>query len=535
MIGIRLYVYVDSILKHREVIKAVIEDKNRENEGKNDAVKDEYILVPYEGRPEFEKGTWGLLISDDTFLLTEFSSYEGFNTLYIGNCKDLDENEQKRIDNILSVDMPKLVLYKGITHIVEGVITRYRAWLYQYLMQSIIDSSPDMVWVKDEMGRHVVLNEMFGKIVNKDVRDCLYKEHPEIWNISREEYESSDFACRRSEEAIISTGKKGTFEELVQTGGDMKQFTTYKAPLYDSLGNVLGTCGIGHDVTGLNNMGIEMSMLIENIPFPMVVLSKDWKTVRMNTSLKELTGIHQSEQFDYRDWISANLNPVGEQTESEDKRSYRQEFTYANEDKNWSFCIYEQAITDFMGNVSGYFCMMQDVTYQRMYEESILTAANTDVLTGLYNRRYFYRYLEKNINSPMTLLYMDLDNFKRINDTYSHARGDDILKRTADLIREIYPEAVAARLGGDEYAALLEGTVNSTEIDVKNHRLEQAVRNLCRPGGPYVTISIGKAYTDGTKSADELINDGDSIMYEIKKKHHDIMDNDPATYETGKR
>ncbi len=535
MIGIRLNVYVDSILKHREVIKAVIEDKNRENEGKNEAVKDEYILVPYEGRPDCEEGAYGLLISDDTFLLTEFSSREGFSTLYIGDCQDLNESEQRKIDNILSVDMPKLVLYKGITHIIDGVITRYRAWLYQYLMQSIIDSSPDMIWVKDEVGRHVVLNETFGRVVNKDISDCLYKEHPDIWNISREEYESSDFACRKSEEAVISTGKKGIFEELVQTGNDMKQFTTYKTPLHDRLGNVVGTCGIGHDVTGFNNMDLEMSVLIENIPFPMAVLSADWKTIRMNTSLKELTGIHQIEQFDYRDWRSSALTPVGDKVESEDKRSSRQECTYIKDDKVFSFSVLEQMITDFVGNASGYFCMMQDVTYQRIYEESILTAANTDVLTGLYNRRYFYEYLEKNIGSPMTLLYMDLDNFKKINDTYSHARGDDILKRTARLICEIYPEAIAARLGGDEYALLLEGAVNSTEIDVKNHRLEQAVRNLCRPGGPYVTISIGVAYTDGTKSVDDLISDGDSLMYEIKSRHHEIMDNDPATYDTGTR
>ncbi len=535
MIGVKLNIYVDSYIKQRDIVKQIVDDRNGENSDRHEAVRDEYVLIPYDGRPDYDKTGFGLLISDDSLLLAEFSSIEGCSTLYIGDCNSLSDKEQHKIANILSEDMPELVLYKGISHIMDGIVTRYREWLYKYVFQTLIDSSPDMVWVKDEAGRHVILNDMFGKIVNKDVNDCLNKEHPDIWGISWDEYESSDFACRKSEEEIITTGKMGTFEEMVLTGGEMKQFTTYKTPLFDRLGKVLGTCGIGHDVTNFSNMGIELSMLIENIPFPMRVLSKDWKTVRMNASLMELTGIDQPAEFNYRDWKSSNLVAVGDVTKSEDRKSVKQEFTLIKGDRHYSFNVLEQVITDFLGNVSGYFCLMQDITYQRIYEETIITAANTDVLTGLYNRRYFYDYLEQNIKKPLTLLYMDLDNFKKINDTYSHARGDDILKRTADNIKEIFPESVVARLGGDEYAVVLERKIDATELEQKCKKLELSVRNLCRPGGPYVTISIGVARSDGSREVDELINESDAFMYEIKKRHHDIMDNDPATYESGKR
>ena len=535
MIGIRLNIYVDSFIRQKEVIRAVVEAKNAENDGLHEAVKNEFVLIPYDGRPVHEKNRFGLLISDDSMLLAEFSSYEGMSTLFIGDCSTLTENEQKKIDNILSADMPRMVLYKGITHIIEGIIGRYNEWLYKYIFQSLIDSSPDMVWVKDEKGRHVVLNEAFGRIVNKSVDSCLYKEHPDIWDIPWEDYESSDFACRKSEEEIISTGKMGVFDELVLTAGEIKQFTTYKTPLFDKLGNVIGTCGIGHDVTNLSNMGIELSMLVDNIPFPMVVLDAEWKTVQMNAALMDLAGVHRTERFNYRDWKSSNLQPVGELIQSADKKSSRQEFKFIKDDKSCNFNVIEQVIIDFQGNVTGYFILMQDVTYQRIYEDTILTAAHTDVLTGIYNRRYFYEYLEENISGSMTLLYMDLDNFKKINDTYSHARGDDILKRTAAHLKEIFPDGVAARLGGDEYAVILSGGINQAELDVKCHRLEKAVRNLCRPGGPYVTISIGVAFTDGSKTVDDLINEGDGLMYEIKKKHHELMDNDPAIQATGAR
>ena len=255
----------------------------------------------------------------------------------------------------------------------------------------------------------------------------------------------------------------------------------------------------------------------------------------MNASLMELTGIDKPADFNYRDWKSSNLSPVGTPLRSDDRKTVKQEFTFIKDDRNYSFNVLEQVITDFLGNVSGYFCLMQDITYQRIYEETVLTAANTDVLTGLYNRRYFYDYLEQNIKKSLTLLYMDLDNFKKINDTYSHARGDDILKRTADNIKEIFPDGVVARLGGDEYAVVLERKIDATELEQKCRKLEISVRNLCRPGGPYVTISIGVARSDGSRDVDELINESDAFMSEIKKRHHDIMDNDPATYESGKR
>ena len=535
MIGIKLNVYLDNYIRQKEVIRSVIDAMNAGNEGLHEAVKNEFVLIPYDGRPDIQQKGFNLIISDDTMLLTEFSAYPGVNTLYIGDCSILSENEQSKIDNILSSDMPKIVLNKGITHIIEGIIGRYNEWLYKYLFQSLIDSSPDMVWVKDEKGRHVILNETFGRIVNKPVEDCLNKEHPDIWDIPWDEYESSDFACRKSEEQIISTGKMGTFEELVLTRGEMKQFTTYKTPLFDDLGNVIGTCGIGHDVTNLSNMGIELTMLVDNIPFPMAVLDAEWKTMQMNSALKELAGVRKSKHFNYRDWKSSNLQPAGDLVHSEDLKSTRQEFRFVKDDKSYSFNVLEQVIMDFQGNVTGYFCLMQDITYQRIYEDTIITAANTDVLTGLYNRRYFYEYLEENISGQLTLLYMDLDNFKKINDTYSHARGDDILKRTAGHLKDIFPDAVCARLGGDEYAVVLSGGINQAELDVKCHRLEKAVRNLCRPGGPYVTISIGIASTDGSKTVDDLLSEGDGLMYEVKKDHHEKMDNDPAINETGKR
>jgi len=93
--------------------------------------------------------------------------------------------------------------------------------------------------------------------------------------------------------------------------------------------------------------------------------------------------------------------------------------------------------------------------------ESLHTLAITDHLTGTYNRRYFYHVTDRILaqtdkgKSPATLLLYDIDDFKRYNDTYGYAAGDDILRETATLMKQITrSQDIVARIGGDEFAVL---------------------------------------------------------------------------------
>ena len=169
------------------------------------------------------------------------------------------------------------------------------------------------------------------------------------------------------------------------------------------------------------------------------------------------------------------------------------------------------------------------MTFQRTYEQRILTAANTDAMTGLYNRRYFYEYMKNNVNGPQNLLYMDLDHFKEVNDTQGHAMGDHVIIRTAELIKELFPDGVGARLGGDEYAVLLPGKKTQEELAERCREMEIAVRNIDCGGDVFVTVSIGVARTSGKGylSADELIRIADRQMYDVKAEHHKNGDEEP--------
>lgn len=154
-------------------------------------------------------------------------------------------------------------------------------------------------------------------------------------------------------------------------------------------------------------------------------------------------------------------------------------------------------------------------------EERLL--ANTDPLTGALNRRSFNEIAEKRmivseVNSrPYTMVYIDLDNFKTINDNLGHAVGDLVLKIVVDtILKQIRNTDFLARLGGDEFGLLL------TDIDQKNaqsivQRLQSALLEKMKFNEWTVTFSIGAlTVLSMPESVDKLVSMTDALMYDVK-------------------
>lgn len=155
--------------------------------------------------------------------------------------------------------------------------------------------------------------------------------------------------------------------------------------------------------------------------------------------------------------------------------------------------------------------------------------AAIDALTGIANRRHFDRSLEREVRRarrearPLSLIFLDLDEFKRYNDTYGHLRGDDVLRRVAQTLNETFRRGgdFVARYGGEEFAVVL------PEVDARRAALyaERLRRRIWRLAIPYgsgandrLTISGGVATIDAKCNAtpEQLLRAADKALYRAK-------------------
>lgn len=171
-----------------------------------------------------------------------------------------------------------------------------------------------------------------------------------------------------------------------------------------------------------------------------------------------------------------------------------------------------------------------DEMYSEIMRKAALARedALTDSLTSLGNRKFLIQKIEEALSVPTTgsdsaLLFLDLDHFKRVNDTLGHAAGDELILAVASRLRSSAPGATIARLGGDEFAIL----VDNTDID----RLEGFCRNCVSAlGGTYevggtevfIGVSIGAVMFDQILTTTDLMRRADVAMYKAKANRNEF-------------
>ena len=148
--------------------------------------------------------------------------------------------------------------------------------------------------------------------------------------------------------------------------------------------------------------------------------------------------------------------------------------------------------------------------------------AGTDALTGVANRRHFYDLADSEINRlkryghPFTVCYIDIDNFKQINDTFGHGEGDNLLRLIAEsIISNMRRTDVVGRLGGDEFALLMPETGADVALNVVGKVL--ALQGIAQKRGLTITLSIGMVvYLSPPENVEEMIKRADALMYSVK-------------------
>lgn len=196
------------------------------------------------------------------------------------------------------------------------------------------------------------------------------------------------------------------------------------------------------------------------------------------------------------------------------------------------------AATDARSTQPNLIFQIQDITDKRLADEKLQHEATHDALTGLPNRSYFMTRLSDAIEKSnfitghkVSVLFIDLDRFKYVNDSLGHLIGDELLKEISARLRDcMRPSDVVARLGGDEFTILVEGQYDYTEVTRIAERIQHKFSIPFDLNGHevYSSASIGILHaSEQHLTSEDIMRDADTAMYQAKragKARHEVFD-----------
>ena len=210
------------------------------------------------------------------------------------------------------------------------------------------------------------------------------------------------------------------------------------------------------------------------------------------------------------------------------KGNYRGEIWNRKKDGTQLACFLSiKVIYDDKGVVQNYIAMYLDITEKLQNEEEIYKLAYHDILTKLPNRTKFNQYLttlfeqRERVHKKFALLFLDLDNFKYVNDQFGHDIGDLLLIKVAKIFKTILRKSdFVARLGGDEFTVIVDDYQNINQIKALCNKIIKSLSTKFTIKGNkfHIGCSIGIAVFDSDgKSQNELLKNADTAMYKSKQ------------------
>jgi diguanylate cyclase (GGDEF)-like protein/PAS domain S-box-containing protein len=194
----------------------------------------------------------------------------------------------------------------------------------------------------------------------------------------------------------------------------------------------------------------------------------------------------------------------------------------------WGSCVVS-VVEEQDGSRSGFLVVTRDATRKKREEDDLRDLATKDFLTGLYNRRAFEEMARQELTrwqrgrDPLSLLIIDADHFKRVNDTHGHGTGDDVLRAIARAVKDQTRELdVVARLGGEEFVVLLPST-DAIGGRAAAERIRLAVEGLRvpAPDGSMVRLTVSVGIAEAARDAasiELLLQRADEALYEAKRR-----------------
>ena len=415
-----------------------------------------------------------------------------------------------------------------------------RVLLSEDRFRTLIEAIPEAIFFKDGQGCWQIINDAakqffrlgdFNWYGKTDLQ--LAQLLPEFNDVYQTCYDDDELAWKARQRTLFA-------ECLKRPDGTVLDYDVLKLPIFDEVGGRKAMVVVARDVTAQKKA--EAELRIAAIAFEsqqgMFVTDAEFIILRVNSTFTRITGYTAAEAIGQKpsELLKSGRHDAAfyaVMTQSLEKTG-----TWQGEiwDRRKNGDIFPEwmaltAVKDTAGVLTNYVAAFVDITARKAAEDQIQNLAFFDALTALPNRRLLMDRLKQAFSACArrqnhgALLFVDLDNFKFLNDTHGHYLGDQLLQQVAQRLSACIPEGnTVARLGGDEFVLMLEDLSENileaaTQAETVGEKIRLALNKAYELGGNahHSTPSIGiTLFGEKDESIDEPLKRADLAMYQAK-------------------
>lgn len=407
-------------------------------------------------------------------------------------------------------------------------------------LQGALASMSDAVYISDAQGHFVDFNDAFAtfhKFKSKEESPAKVDEYPKFVDVYEPGGEFVPLEQRPVPRALRGESASNAEYTLRRKDTGETWLGSYSyAPIRNMDGEIVGSVVAARDVTESKKAHEQVLMLsqaVEQSPSSIVITDLQANILYANAAFATNTGYALSEVIGKNPkFLHSGLTPRQSYVDMWEHlvrgESWQGEFINRRKDgTDYYESVLISPVRDINGEPISYLAIKEDITDQKLAEERMANLAHFDQLTGLPNRTLLqdhFRYalsLAQRTRDRLAILFLDLDNFKNVNDALGHSIGDELLMQVSVRLRSAIREGdTVARLGGDEFIFILSGTDANGAANIAEKLLKvisapyQINNNELSP-----TASVGiSIYPEDGTDIETLSRNADAAMYRAKQE-----------------